>query len=76
MTLLEDGSWQGAIWTGSFTPGGGGTYPVVEPATGDSLGDMGRATPADVAAAAARAVTALLGRRALRRAGPGAAPRR
>jgi benzaldehyde dehydrogenase (NAD) len=58
MTLLEDGSWQGAIWTGSFTPGGGGTYPVVEPATGDSLGDMGRATPADVAAAAARAVTA------------------
>lgn len=58
MTLLNDGSWPGKIWTGSWTGGGGGTYTAVEPATGDALGEVGRATPADVNAAGARAARA------------------
>ena len=34
MGLLEDGAWHGKIWTGAWTGGGGGTYPVTEPSTG------------------------------------------
>ena len=60
MTLLEDG-WHGRIWTGAWTAGAGGTYDVVEPATGDRLGEVGRAAPADVSAAADRAVPAQRG---------------
>ena len=55
MTLVGDGAWHGKIWTGAWADGGGDAYDVVEPATGDTLGTMGLATPADVAAAAARA---------------------
>src|SRR4051812_14924014 len=55
MGLLDDGAWQGKIWTGSWTDGGGGTYDAVEPATGDVLAPVGRATPEDVVAAADRA---------------------
>jgi len=58
MGLLDDGAWQGKIWTGAWTDGGGGTYTALEPATGGSLGEVGAATPADVAAAAAVAVEA------------------
>jgi benzaldehyde dehydrogenase (NAD) len=58
MTLLEDGAWEGKLWTGSWTDAAGGTYTAVEPATGESLGEVGRATPEDVSAAAARAVEA------------------
>ena len=58
MALLADGAWHGKVWTGAWTDGGGGTYPVLEPATGEQLGEIGRATPADVAEAAARAVQA------------------
>ncbi|WP_299960584.1 benzaldehyde dehydrogenase [uncultured Modestobacter sp.] len=58
MALLEDGAWQGKVWTGSWTDGSGGTYIAVEPATGAELGEVGKATPADVAQAGARAVTA------------------
>jgi benzaldehyde dehydrogenase (NAD) len=58
MALLDDGAWQGKIWTGSWTDGSGGTYDAVEPATGDTLGAVGQATPADVTSAAARAVEA------------------
>ncbi|GAA1789952.1 benzaldehyde dehydrogenase [Planosporangium flavigriseum] len=58
MALLDDGTWQGKIWTGSWTEATGGTYTAVEPATGESLGEVGRATPADVSAAADRAVAA------------------
>ena len=49
MALLEDGAWQGKLWTGPWTDGSGGTYTAVEPATGDALGEVGKATPADVA---------------------------
>jgi benzaldehyde dehydrogenase (NAD) len=58
MTLLDDGAWQGKIWTGAWTDGSGGTYDAVEPATGQTIGAVGQATPADVSTAAARAVEA------------------
>jgi benzaldehyde dehydrogenase (NAD) len=58
MTLLDDGAWQGKLWTGAWTEGSGGTYDAVEPATGESLGPVGKATAKDVHTAAARAVDA------------------
>jgi benzaldehyde dehydrogenase (NAD) len=58
MALLDNGAWQGKVWTGAWTQGSGGTYTAVEPATGESLGEVGRATPSDVSAAAERAVVA------------------
>ena len=58
MGLLDDGAWQGKVWTGSWTDGSGGTYASVEPATGEQLGQVGLATPADVEKAVARAVDA------------------
>jgi benzaldehyde dehydrogenase (NAD) len=48
MTLLDD----------DFVRGTGGTHPVVEPATGDTLGSVGIATPGDAAEAAATAAAA------------------
>src|SRR3954469_15284893 len=61
MALLEDSAWQGKVWTGAWTDGSGGTYTAVEPATGESLGEVGKATPEDVHAAAERAVEAQRG---------------
>jgi benzaldehyde dehydrogenase (NAD) len=58
MALLEDGAWRGKVWTGAWTDGSGGTYTAVEPATGGELGEVGKATPADVEKAAVRAVEA------------------
>ena len=58
MTLLQDGAWQGKVWTGSWTDSRGGTYDAVEPATGDVIGQVGRANPEDVHAAAERAAEA------------------
>ena len=65
MALLEDGAWRGKVWTGAWADGGGGTYAAVEPATGEELGDVGRATPADVEQAGARAAQAQRGWAAL-----------
>ena len=58
MALLANGAWQGKVWTGAWTDGSGGSYDAVEPATGDVLGQVGRATPDDVHTAALRAVEA------------------
>src|SRR3954454_22225190 len=58
MALLEDSAWQGKVWTGAWTDGSGGTYTAVEPATRAELGEVGKATPADVEKAGARAVQA------------------
>jgi benzaldehyde dehydrogenase (NAD) len=55
MTLLTDGAWEGKVWTGSWTDGRGGSYAAVEPATGNTLGQVGSATPEDVQAAGRRA---------------------
>src|SRR5690242_5740044 len=65
MALLEDGAWQGKLWTGSWTDGSGGTYEAVEPATGDVIAPVGKATPEDVHTAAVRAVEAQKGWAAL-----------
>lgn len=48
MTLLDE----------DFVRGTGGTHPVVEPATGETLGHVGIATPDDVATAAIAAAKA------------------
>ena len=59
MALLDSVDWQGHIFkAGSWQPGGGGDYAVVEPATGAELGRMGEASAADVAEAAAAAADA------------------
>ena len=58
MALITDGDWQGKIWTGAWTDGSGGVRDAVEPATGEVIGQLGMATPGDVADAARRAVPA------------------
>lgn len=58
MALLDDGVWQGKVWTGSWREGAGGTYDAIEPATGSVIGSVGRATAQDVHAAAEVALAA------------------
>ncbi|GIF20095.1 benzaldehyde dehydrogenase (NAD) [Actinoplanes tereljensis] len=59
MALLDPANWQNLIFeNGSWRPGSGATMQVVEPATGDSLGEFALATPADVAHAAKAAAAA------------------
>ena len=55
---LDGAAWAGHIFDGEWVAGGGGERAVVEPATGDELGRIGLASPADVAAVAARASAA------------------
>ncbi|BAL90834.1 putative aldehyde dehydrogenase [Actinoplanes missouriensis 431] len=57
--LLDEKTWTGNIFIGgSWRPGRGAGYDVVEPATGDVLGRIGQATPADVDEAARAAADA------------------
>ncbi len=58
MTLLDQSSWQGRIFSGGWTEPGGGHAAVIEPATGTELGQIGLASPADIRAAAAAAAAA------------------
>lgn len=59
MALLDDADWAGRIFTGRWTTGTGGEpRRAVEPATGDVLGEVGRAAPEDAAEAASRAARA------------------
>jgi benzaldehyde dehydrogenase (NAD) len=55
---MDDGAWQGKIFSGGWIAGGGGDAAVIEPATGDEIGRTGIATPADVSDAAKRAAAA------------------
>jgi benzaldehyde dehydrogenase (NAD) len=55
---LDTDRWAGKLFSGGWVRGGGGTLPVIEPATGQSLSDVGQASIGDVAAAAARAKAA------------------
>src|SRR6185312_6139805 len=57
-SLLQESDWQGRIFSDGWTKGSGAAYPVVSPASGETLGEMGMATPADVSRAAARAAEA------------------
>ena len=52
---LLDSAWHGKIYSGGWTAGSGGEHAVIEPATGQELGRIGHATPADVRTAAQRA---------------------
>ena len=61
MSLLDGSTWQGKVFSNGWTDGSGNPYPVVSPSTGEQLATMGRATPADVAAAASRAQEAQRG---------------
>src|SRR4051794_34362996 len=56
--LLGTSGWSGKIFSGGWTAGGGGDYGAVEPATGQELGRVGLATPADVAKASDAATRA------------------
>ncbi|MFC7528245.1 aldehyde dehydrogenase family protein [Actinoplanes sp. GCM10030250] len=57
--LLDEKLWTGNIFIGGeWKPGRGGAYDVVEPATGEVLGRIGRATPEDVGEAARHAAEA------------------
>jgi benzaldehyde dehydrogenase (NAD) len=58
MTFLDRSVWEGRIYSGGWVPGSGGEYEAVEPATGQTLGRVGAATPADVHKAAERAAQA------------------
>src|SRR4051812_32224823 len=59
MGLLDGVDWEGkGLKGGSWTDGGGGTYAVVGPATGDGLGVRGTASAEDVAGASASAAEA------------------
>jgi benzaldehyde dehydrogenase (NAD) len=54
-TALAVDRWRGNVYGGSWHPAQGGTVKVDEPATGETLLEVGRAAPVDVQAAAARA---------------------
>jgi benzaldehyde dehydrogenase (NAD) len=59
MSLLDGIDWQGNIFKdGKWQAGHGGDYAIIEPATGDELGRMGRADAEDVADAARSAAAA------------------
>ncbi len=58
MGLLDPDIWRGRIFADGWRGSGGGTAPVVEPATGETLGAFGLASTADVAAAAGSAAKA------------------
>src|SRR5438309_7390147 len=57
--FLDQATWQNRIFIGgSWVDGSGGVRDVVEPATGETLGQIGVATPGDVAKAAEIAAAA------------------
>lgn len=58
MALLGEGLWRAKVFTGDWIAGGGGEYSVVEPATDEELGRVGRASAPDVEVAAKTAVDA------------------
>jgi benzaldehyde dehydrogenase (NAD) len=57
-TLMDSQVWSGKIFNGDWITPGGGIYPVIEPATGDQLGEIGQASTDDVRQAASRAAEA------------------
>ncbi len=57
--LLEPATWTGNVFVrGIWGPGAGGVTKIVEPATGDSLGEIGLGAAADVIRASSAAVAA------------------
>jgi benzaldehyde dehydrogenase (NAD) len=58
MSFLDGANWQGNISLGEWRRGGAGDAAVIEPATGETLARVGRASVEDVAAAAQTAADA------------------
>nr|MDT0657340.1 benzaldehyde dehydrogenase [Micromonospora sp. DSM 115978] len=58
MTLLDTTTWHGMVYGDGWHKSEGGETAVVEPATGETIGRVGVAGPADIAAATARAAAA------------------
>ncbi len=58
MTLLDKSVWHGKAFSGGWSQVGGGESAVIEPATGNELGRVGIAAPADIAAATQAAAAA------------------
>jgi benzaldehyde dehydrogenase (NAD) len=55
MTFLKDETWNGQVYSGGWISSEGGTAAVIEPATGNELGRIGIAAPADVTRAVKKA---------------------
>lgn len=58
MSLLDRSTWEGKIYSSGWVAGSGGEYAAVEPATGDTLAQVGAATAEDVRRAAETAAGA------------------
>jgi benzaldehyde dehydrogenase (NAD) len=58
MNLLDSKTWTGRLFLDGWRQSSGGERVVVEPSTGEALGRVGIASPADVALAARRAAEA------------------
>ncbi len=58
MTLMDTDLWTGKLFVGAWVDGGGGTAPVIEPATGSQLAEIGVASQSDVDRAAQQAAEA------------------
>ncbi|WP_420120889.1 aldehyde dehydrogenase family protein, partial [Nakamurella sp.] len=58
MSLLDRSTWEGKIYSGGWVPGSGGEFAATEPATGDTLAQVGAATAEDVRRAAETAAGA------------------
>jgi benzaldehyde dehydrogenase (NAD) len=56
--LLADCDWQGQLWLDGWSPGTEPSIPVIEPATGAIIAELGVASPADVVRATKVAVAA------------------
>lgn len=65
MSLFDTAVWSGKIFTGQWTVGNGAMIEMANPATGESLGEVGSASAEDVRIAAARAAEAQRGWAAL-----------
>ncbi len=58
MNFFESSVWNNNLFNGSWTPGSGGSQHVINPSTGESLGQVGLASVENVAEAARRAAAA------------------
>jgi benzaldehyde dehydrogenase (NAD) len=57
-SLLNTSRWHHKIHSGGWTSGSGEDIAITEPATGETLGTIGGASPEDVRSAAKRAARA------------------
>src|SRR5690625_4657117 len=57
-TLLDNPRWHNKILNGGWVSGSGENIDIIEPATGETLGTIGGATPEDVKTAAKNAAKA------------------